>query len=1079
MPLWGNKNQPVTVNSTTTFESTKGAPIGTYVHVKGGQVTRRDGANAHFGNNSPGSRADVDFEMFNSQFFGEFMPNLAVGVYGVYANSGDLKTPEPQFIPVTTVVNDEPEGELITFTLVNGGGGYSQGTAFKDVPILVTFANGYSSFDFISGKVQEPRMGPTPGAGSIISLNTINPAYDDEVPFVDVTPPEVFLISANSNQLAPEGINIYYAVGDFAPGSKLFYGVPEGNTAIAPLTGNTYYYAGNCDFNVLRLRETPDGPEIRLTDPRINSQDQTPEQHSFQGEQAQVIASIPNPKNIGAAHAGWVLQKEFKGGRAGRTQTEVLVAMSSLEEGVIPPIGHRPDIYTVVPARGTIKGGDTIEITGKNFIAMPNRKKIKNDDTKVFFGTVESNNVTVVNGQYIVAESPAVSKAMTTDVVVVTTDGGSRVGPNTKFTYIVTEPYVVDLNPDKGGFLGGDTVQIVGANFTNITDVYFGNTRGTILSNPDADHLIVDTPRVGMSMNVDVKVVSSDHGNSDPNPATKFQFYDARAVIFNITPANSGLTGGRVDITGVEFQGTYKVYFGDTEAQFTYVNSTFISANSPATSKPGVVDVILTDNYGNSAITANSKFTYYSPLPVIESITPNTISTWNRQNIVIRGQNLWYTSEVSWDRLPYISTNTEIVNINGSVITVSSPVTNSDGITTSVYVTTPSGRSTGVYNVDFVKIPFIQDLSIHEDDYRGGTNVTATGINFLGATEVGMQRLGVKIPVINFRVENNTCMYFTTPAVEVIANNYYAYVVGPKGSTIPGGDSGAYFHYSTYTPQITNITPNTSPVRGGSRIKVDGKNFNRGVTQVRFGEGPSGTNVNSFQIVNDTLMYIWGPPASAGVSTYLQIVTAKYGNSSVGSNSIIRVSNNTGTINNYVITKGGSGYSGNRTNVQLRSFSPGSFWTNDAIYAVPKHDGQVNTASQNGQITTYVVNANYGEVYTNAPICDILPPEKYTFPANSSGFNTDGFALWGAYQVFSKGDKVYYEVPYGNTAFAPLTGNTWYYVAENQLYFLKVSTSPGGPAISITDPRKTSTAANVETHFLQGETATMIANLVP
>jgi len=1080
MPLWGNKNQPVSVNSTTTFESTKGAPIGTYVHVKGGQVNRRDGANAHFGNNSPGSRADVDFEMFQSQFFNEFMPNQAVGIFGVYANSGDLHTPSPQFIP--KVANTDPEGELITFTLVNGGSGYSQGTKFTDVPILVTFANGYSSFDIISGKVKDPKMQPEEGAGTIISLNTINPAYDDVVPFVDVEPPEVFLISANSNQLAPQGFAIYYAVGDFAPGAKLYYSVPEGNTPIAPLTGNTYYYAGNCDFDILRLRETPEGPEITLTDPRINSFDQTPEQHSIQGQQAQVIASIPHPKNIGAAHAGWVLQREFKGGRAGRIQTEVLVAMSSLEEGVIPPIGHRPDIYTIDPARGTTKGGIDVEITGKNFIAEPSRKRVRDDLTRVFFGTIESSNVNVVNSQYIIATSPPSPKTMTTDVVVVTSDGGSRVGPNTKFTYIVTEPYVVELNPDKGGFLGGDDIEIVGANFTNITDVYFGDVRGTIKANPDPDHLLVTTPRMGRTMNVDVKVVSSDHGNSDPNPATNFQFYDARAVVTSLNPANSGLSGGSFEIYGQEFQGTYQVFVGDQQANFMYVNSTYMTANAPATSIPGPVNVILRDTYGNSTPDANSVFTYYAPLPVITSIEPNVISTWAQTNLIIRGENLWYTEKVSWDRLPYISTNTEIQNINGSVITCRSPITNSDGIYTDVHITTATGRSVGDYNVSFVKVPLILDMSTHEGDYRGGDNVAVTGVNFLGATQVGVRRgaFGTRYISNNYTVVNNSFMYFTTPPVVDVANNYNVYVEGPKGSTVQGGDTNAYFNFVSYTPLITNITPNTSPARGGSRIKVDGINFSKGVSQVRFGDGPSGTNVNSFQVVSDTLMYVYGPASNQiGFQTYLQIVNPKYGNSAVGSTALIKISNNSGTINNYTITKAGSGYSGNKTNVQLRNFTPGAFWTNDAIYAVPKHDGSVNTASQNGQITTYVVNANYGEVYSNAPICDLLPPEKYSFPANNKGFNTDGFALWGAYQVFSKGDKVYYEVPYGNTAFAPLTGNTWYYVAENQLYFLKLSTTQGGNPISITDPRKTSTNPNAETHFLQGETATMTANLVP
>lgn len=80
MPLWGRNDQAVTANSTTTVESTTGAPIGTYTAVKLG-----GNANAHFGNTSTGSRAAVDVAMFNNATPSAFMANIAVGVFGVSA----------------------------------------------------------------------------------------------------------------------------------------------------------------------------------------------------------------------------------------------------------------------------------------------------------------------------------------------------------------------------------------------------------------------------------------------------------------------------------------------------------------------------------------------------------------------------------------------------------------------------------------------------------------------------------------------------------------------------------------------------------------------------------------------------------------------------------------------------------------------------------------------------------------------------------------------------------------------------------------------------------------------------------
>mgnify|MGYP003349028359 CR=1 FL=1 len=85
MAQWGRNDQSVTANSTTTIETSNGAPIGTYVYVKGGS-DRVNGANAHFGNTSPGSRANVDVRMFNNTTPSAFLSGAAVGVFGADSN---------------------------------------------------------------------------------------------------------------------------------------------------------------------------------------------------------------------------------------------------------------------------------------------------------------------------------------------------------------------------------------------------------------------------------------------------------------------------------------------------------------------------------------------------------------------------------------------------------------------------------------------------------------------------------------------------------------------------------------------------------------------------------------------------------------------------------------------------------------------------------------------------------------------------------------------------------------------------------------------------------------------------------
>ena len=129
MPLWGRNDQAVTANSTTTRETSNGAPIGTYTAVELG-----GGANAHFGNTSAGSRAATDVAMFNNATPGAFISGMAVGVFGVSA---------PEM--ANNVLNNSVErgahagwnlrragtGPVTSFTVTAAGSGFSNGETIR------------------------------------------------------------------------------------------------------------------------------------------------------------------------------------------------------------------------------------------------------------------------------------------------------------------------------------------------------------------------------------------------------------------------------------------------------------------------------------------------------------------------------------------------------------------------------------------------------------------------------------------------------------------------------------------------------------------------------------------------------------------------------------------------------------------------------------------------------------------------------------------------------------------------------------------------------------------------------------
>jgi len=310
MAQWGQNDQGVTANSSTTAESSKGAPIGTYALVKGDQVNRADGANAHFGNTSAGSRAYTDYNMFGNTTIGAFQANVAKGVFAVNAQ-----------------MMQSTGGNLAIGIVTSGGSGYQANAA---VTLTVTSGG--------TGGVVNAFANTTAGssnAGRITALNiqTKGSAYV-KAPTVAIAAPAAISFYANSTGFANGTVagaanssliitnaNSYWQVGD-----RFYYGVPTANTPIAPLTGNTYYYVSFANTTVIKLAATSGGANITITDTRTTGAAET---HTITGDTATGYVDT-NSVVPQVTHAGWVLRTEGTGGRAGRIYYETLVAMHSV-----------------------------------------------------------------------------------------------------------------------------------------------------------------------------------------------------------------------------------------------------------------------------------------------------------------------------------------------------------------------------------------------------------------------------------------------------------------------------------------------------------------------------------------------------------------------------------------------------------------------------------------------------------------------------------------------------------------------------------------------------------------------------
>lgn len=304
MAQWGRNDQSVTATNVTTKETSNGAPIGTYVLVKGDQVNRVNGANAHFGNTSAGSRAGVDKNMFGNTTVGAFIPGKAVGVFGVSANE----------------MGNTQGGIALTY-ITSGGSGYG-----ADPAVTLTLANGTTNTTAVNATAST--SGATRGRVTGLNINVAGTTYVTN-PTVAIAAPAAINIVANSSGFSNTNdvLVVSSANSRFQVGDRLYYAVPTGNTPITPLTGNAFYYVSFANSSTLAISTTSGGSNINITDARVTNPAET---HTIKGDTAAGYVTVGGTHGRAVSHAGWVVRTEGSGGRAGRVQYETLVAMGSL-----------------------------------------------------------------------------------------------------------------------------------------------------------------------------------------------------------------------------------------------------------------------------------------------------------------------------------------------------------------------------------------------------------------------------------------------------------------------------------------------------------------------------------------------------------------------------------------------------------------------------------------------------------------------------------------------------------------------------------------------------------------------------
>jgi IPT/TIG domain/Putative Ig domain/NHL repeat/Glycine rich protein len=329
-----------------------------------------------------------------------------------------------------------------------------------------------------------------------------------------------------------------------------------------------------------------------------------------------------------------------------------------------------PTVTGVSPAGGSPAGGNTVTITGTNFLS----------GATIAFGSNPATSVTFKSATQLTATVPSASPG-TVDVTVTTPGGTSPTSAADEYGY--DRPTVSSVSPAAGPTAGGTTITITGTNFVSGATVAFGSNPATAVSVQSATKLTATAPSAS-SGQVDATVTTS--GGTSPTSSADQYTYDAKPTVTGVSPDGGPIAGGNtVTITGTSFASGATVHFGSKAGTSVNVQSaTTLTAVAPAGSN-GTVDVTVSTPGGSSATSSADQYAYGPPS--VSAVNPVTGPTTGGNAVTVTG-----TGFVSGATVDFGTKAGTLVNVQSATTLTAVAPAGSDG-TVDVTVSTPAGSS--------------------------------------------------------------------------------------------------------------------------------------------------------------------------------------------------------------------------------------------------------------------------------------------------------------------------------------------------------------------------------------------------
>jgi len=403
-------------------------------------------------------------------------------------------------------------------------------------------------------------------------------------------------------------------------------------------------------------------------------------------------------------------------------------------------------------------------------------------------------------------------------------------------------PTVTGISPVTGSTDGGTIVTITGTNLLGAAagganGVTFGGAAATGVSVVSGTSITATTSAHAAGA---VNVVVTTPNGTVTGTTGAFTYVDPPA--FGSIAPPTGPTGGGtvVTITGTNLIGATAVTFdGIAATGISVVSGTSITATTPGHATAGLVNVIVTTPNGTA--TGTGAYTYVA-LPTVTSIAPPTGPTVGGTGVTITGTDLIGATSVTFDGIAA----TGISVVSGTSITATTPGHAAGAV--NVVVTTPNGTATGTGAYTYVGIPAVTSVAPPTGPTVGGTGVTITGTDLIGATSVTFDG----IAATGISVVSGTSITATTPGH--VAGAVNVVVTTPNGTAT---GTGAYTYVGI--PTFGSVAPPTGSTVGGTGVTITGTNL-IGTTSVTF-DGIAATGI---LVVSGTSITATTPGHAAG-----------------------------------------------------------------------------------------------------------------------------------------------------------------------------------------------------------------------